>query len=247
PLSVTVLAALVVAIGMMFTLGRGLAVIPDPEEPYLAAIGRTLFPFVLIYLGWNLYTVDLSEVLRADAQRLADAGDAINAGNILQLPIVVCLVVALGSWGLRLLCERRHDERPGRMIGLLTSFFEVNFTLYALYSVVQLIKASLGSPPVPMVSRVGFVTQALITRRRFASPNLFTLVTCAPTSFVRNRCWSTSRPGGTDAGVPAARRPPDTQRAVTPASKASKAPAAARARGRTRQNDRGDASTMWNT
>jgi hypothetical protein len=141
PLSITVLASLVVAIGMMFTLGRGLAVIPDPDEPYIAAISRTLFPFVLIYLGWNLYTVDLSEVLRADAQRLADAGDAINAGNILELPIVVCLVVALVSWGLRLLCERRYDERPGRVIRLLTSFFEVNFTLYALYSVVQLVRA----------------------------------------------------------------------------------------------------------
>jgi hypothetical protein len=68
---------------MMFTLGRGLVVIHDPAEPYVTAIGRTLFPFVLIYLGWNLYTEDLREVLRADAQRLADAGDAMNAGSIL--------------------------------------------------------------------------------------------------------------------------------------------------------------------
>jgi hypothetical protein len=142
PLSVTVLASLVVTIGMMFTLGRGLTVIKDPAERYAAAIGRTLFPFVLIYLGWNLYTDDLREVLRADAQRLADAGDGLNAGNILDLPIVVALVVAVVAWALRALCERRYDARPGRALELLIAFLEVNFTLYALYSIVQLIKAA---------------------------------------------------------------------------------------------------------
>lgn len=139
PLSVLVLVTLVVAIGMMFTLGRGLAVIQDPEEPYTAAIGRTLFPFVLVYLGWNLYTTDLREVLRADAQRLADAGDAMNAGNLLDLPIVLGLVVALAAWGLRVLCERRYEERRGHLLGVLTSFLEVNFALYALYSIMQIV------------------------------------------------------------------------------------------------------------
>jgi hypothetical protein len=140
PLSVTVLVALVVTIGMMFTLGRGLAVIHDPAEPYVTAIGRTLFPFVLIYLGWNLYTEDLREVLRADAQRLADAGNAMNAGNLLDVPIVVCLVVAGVAWALRFVCERRYETRPGRVLEVLIAFFEVNFTLYALYSVVQLVR-----------------------------------------------------------------------------------------------------------
>jgi hypothetical protein len=37
-------------------------------------------------------------VLRADAQRLADAGDGMNAGNILDLPINVALVVAVVAW-----------------------------------------------------------------------------------------------------------------------------------------------------
>jgi hypothetical protein len=140
PLSVTVLASLVVTIGMMFTLGRGLSVIKDPAEAYVAAIGRTLFPFVLVYLGWNLYTDDLREVLRADAQRLADAGDGMNAGNILDLPIAMALVVALVAWALRAVCERRHETRPNRVLELLIAFLEVNFTLYALYSIVALIR-----------------------------------------------------------------------------------------------------------
>jgi hypothetical protein len=144
PLSVTVLAALVVTIGMMFTLGRGLAVIEDPAERYVAAIGRTLFPFVLVYLGWNLYTEDLREVLRADAQRLADAGDGMNAGNILIIPIAVALVVAVVAWALRALCERRYERNPGRVLGFLVAFLEVNFTLYALYSIVALIRAGQG-------------------------------------------------------------------------------------------------------
>ncbi|MEV0405957.1 hypothetical protein [Actinoallomurus sp. NPDC050550] len=139
PLSVAVLASLMVAIGMLFTLGRGLSVIKDPDEPYVAAIGRTLFPFVLVYLGWNLYTTDLRDVLRADAQRLVTAGDEMNAGYILELPILVCLAVAVVAWGLRVLCERRYEARHGRTMGVLTAFFEVNFTLYALYSVMQLV------------------------------------------------------------------------------------------------------------
>src|SRR4051812_47695637 len=140
PLSVAVLVALVVAIGMLFTLGRGLQVIYDPAEPYVTAIGRTLFPFVLIYLGWNLYTEDLREVLRADAQRLADAGNGLYVGNILNVPIVVALVVAVVAWALRALCERRYETKPGRVLELLIAFLEVNFTLYALYSIVQLVR-----------------------------------------------------------------------------------------------------------
>jgi hypothetical protein len=140
PLSVMVLVALAVAIGMLFTLGRGLEVIHDPAEPYVTAIGRTLFPFVLIYLGWNLYIEDLREVLRADAQRLADAGDAMSAGSVLDLPVLLCLIVAGVAWALRFLCERRYETRPGRVLEILVAFFEVTFTLYALYSVVRLVQ-----------------------------------------------------------------------------------------------------------
>jgi hypothetical protein len=145
PLSLVVLAALVVTIGMLFTLGRGLAVIGDADEPYVAAIGRTLFPFVLVYLGWGLYTADIREVLRADAQRLGDAGNALAAGTVLNdLPIVAAMVVAVGSWGLRVLCERRYEQHHGRSAGVLTAFFEVNFTLYALYSIFQLVRGAQG-------------------------------------------------------------------------------------------------------
>lgn len=142
PLSLAVLASLVVSIGMLFTLGRGLAVIDDPDEPYVAAIGRTLFPFVLVYLGWNLYLGDLKELLRFDAQRLADAGDPMDAGTVLQLPVLVCLAVAAVAWALRVLCERRSGERPGHVIAALTAFFEVNFTLYGLYSITQILIAA---------------------------------------------------------------------------------------------------------
>ena len=142
PLSVTVLASLAVTVGMLFTLGRGLAVIKDPAEPYATAIGRTLFPFVLIYLGWNLYTDDLREVLRADAQRLADAGDGMNAGNILDLSIPVCLAFTIVAWGLRVLCERWYEARPRRPLEVLVAFLEVNFTLYGLYSIVRLVRAA---------------------------------------------------------------------------------------------------------
>jgi hypothetical protein len=141
PLSIMVLASLVVTIGMMFTLGRGLSVIADPEEAYGATVARTLFPFVLTYLAWNLYIVDLREVLRADAQRLVDQGDTMNAGYLFQLPIAACLAVAIVAWIVRLFCERRYDQTPNRLLAVLTAFFEVTFTLYALYSIVQLIRS----------------------------------------------------------------------------------------------------------
>ncbi|GAA4612477.1 hypothetical protein GCM10023195_53530 [Actinoallomurus liliacearum] len=142
PLSVAVLASLVVTIGMMFTLGRGLSVIKDPDEPYVTAVGRTLFPFVLVYLGWNLYTTDLREVLRADAQRLVNNGDVMNVGNVLDVSIPVCLLVAAVSWALRVLCERRYEEKHGRTMGVLTAFFEVNVALYTLYSIMQVVMAA---------------------------------------------------------------------------------------------------------
>lgn len=142
PLSLAVLASLVVTIGMMFTLGRGLSVIKDPEEPYVTAVGRTLFPFVLVYLGWNLYTTDLRDVLRADAQRRVNTGDVMNVGNVLDVPIGVCLLVAVVAWGLRVLCERRYEEKHGRTMGVLTAFFEVNVTLFTLYSVMQVVIAA---------------------------------------------------------------------------------------------------------
>jgi hypothetical protein len=141
-LSVVVLMSLAVTIGMMFTLGRRLEVIEDPDEPYLTAIGRTLFPFVLIYLGWNLYTDDMREVLRADAQRLADAGWFTDVGNIFDVPISLALGIAVCAWVLRLLAERRYEARPGRVAGVLVAFFEVNFALYTLYSIVQLLRAA---------------------------------------------------------------------------------------------------------
>jgi hypothetical protein len=141
PLSIMVLVSLVVTIGMMFTLGRGLSVIADPEEAYGAAVARTLFPFVLTYLAWNLYVVDLREVLRTDAQRLVDQGDSMNAGYLLQLPIAACLAVAVVAWILRLFSERRYDTSPNRLLAVLTAFFEVTFTLYALYSIVQVVRS----------------------------------------------------------------------------------------------------------
>jgi hypothetical protein len=142
PLSVAVLASLVVTIGMMFTLGRGLSVIKDPDEPYVTAVGRTLFPFVLVYLGWNLYTTDLRDVLRADAQRRVNTGDVMNVGNVLDLPIAVCLLVAVVAWALRVVCERRYEEKRVRTMGVLTAFLEVNVALYTLYSIMQLVIAA---------------------------------------------------------------------------------------------------------
>ncbi|MGI8329115.1 hypothetical protein ACRYCC_04065 [Actinomadura scrupuli] len=148
-LSLVVLVSLAVTIGMLLTLARGLrrAPLEQPlrEESYRAAVFRSLLPFVIVYLAWNLFQADAHDALRFDAQRLGDQGNALEAGSVfIGIPLTLALAIMIVAWSLRMVCERWHWRSPGRVSASLVAFFEVNFTLYGVLSI-GVVAASIGS------------------------------------------------------------------------------------------------------
>jgi hypothetical protein len=138
-----VLVLLAATVGMLSSLRPGLRSLRRPlDEPFADVLGRTLLPFVIIYLAWGLFLEDVSAFERADLERylLQDQTTQVagRALNIESLP--VGLVAVAVAWVLRFACERWYERRGGRTPGLATAFFELVFNLFAINSIVVLVR-----------------------------------------------------------------------------------------------------------
>jgi hypothetical protein len=154
---------LATTIGMLNAI-RGLE-----GESFADAIGRALFPFVVIYVAWGMYTADVRAFTRVDIERNLNsaahgsvAGRALNMGNLW-----IGLAAAAIAWVLKFVLER-HRER--RSMGVLLAYCETAFNLFAVSSVFLL--AGEGSAwvssrriwpsgPTPHAEIVGFAFSTL--------------------------------------------------------------------------------------
>jgi hypothetical protein len=99
--------SLAVVIGM-FTAVRG-----RDDESFSGAIGRALFPFVVIYVAWGIYADDVSAFARADVEHNLNstahgsvAGLALDIGDLW-----LALAVTALTWALKTFLERHRDRR----------------------------------------------------------------------------------------------------------------------------------------
>ena len=119
-------------IGMLTELYR-----PE-DESFADALGRALFPFVVIYVAWGMYTADVRAFTRVDiehnlgsAAHGSVAGQALNIGNLW-----IGLTATAVTWALKFLLERR---RGNRAMSVLLAYFETAFNLFAVSSVLILV------------------------------------------------------------------------------------------------------------
>lgn len=133
--TLVVLLTVTVTIGMLAALRPGLRSGQDEDhEPFPALVGRALFPFVIIYLAWNLFTDDLREFQRVDLERhLFDRSSSADAGKALIIEVLwVAVAATLGAWALKALCERWYDRSGNGAVGMVTAFFECAFAFFGV-------------------------------------------------------------------------------------------------------------------
>ncbi|GAB3987990.1 hypothetical protein GCM10029978_109000 [Actinoallomurus acanthiterrae] len=123
-----VTVTLATVIGMLWTIRR-----PD-DESFVDAIGRALFPFVVIYTAWGMYTDDVRLFSRVDVEHnLHSATHGAVAGQALFISDVwISLLAAAVAWSLRLLLERRREDRWACPV---LAYTETAFNLFAVSSV----------------------------------------------------------------------------------------------------------------
>lgn len=125
---------LLVTVSLAVVIGMLTAVRGAEEESFTDAIGRALFPFVVIYLAWGMYTDDVRAFTRVDVERNLDsAAHGSVAGLLLDIgDLWIALIATAIAWGFKVVLERYRERRPA---GLLLAYFETAFNLFAVSSV----------------------------------------------------------------------------------------------------------------
>jgi len=130
------LATATTAVGMLYVLRRRGE--PGDGEKFIDVLGRSLLPFMIVYVAWGLLFKDAATFSFADLKRTFNHLN--DPGETYVIPdIRVAWALAAGCFLVRMLFERRHlsqreKGRPGRTSGLVAAFFETAFTLFAISS-----------------------------------------------------------------------------------------------------------------
>jgi hypothetical protein len=153
-LSLLVMVTLGVSVAMMHSVREGLDEVQEREadgdlapwavgndESMLDALGRALLPFMIFYLAWGWVTEDARAFASVAASRgLVEGGfegQIRGLGLLITLSRHLYIAVALTVvfFLLKFLCERLLLPRAPRTGGLLTSFCEVNWALFGLFTI----------------------------------------------------------------------------------------------------------------
>lgn len=130
------LATATTSVGMLYVLRRRDE--PGDGEKFIDVLGRSLLPFMIVYVAWGLLFKDAATFSFADLKRTFNHLN--DPGSTYVIPdIRVAWALAAGAFLIRMLLERRHMSQrekghPGRISGLLAAFFETAFTLLAISS-----------------------------------------------------------------------------------------------------------------
>ncbi|QXJ23945.1 hypothetical protein AGRA3207_005179 [Actinomadura graeca] len=151
---VLVMVTLGVAVAMVHCVREGLDVVHareadgdltpwavGNEESVFGAAGRAALPFVVFYLGWGLQGDDAREFAdQATSRGFAEggfAGQIKGLGMLVSLEKHVPLAIGLtaGFFAVRFLVEWLLEERLPRSVGALVAFLEINFALFAIFTI----------------------------------------------------------------------------------------------------------------
>lgn len=160
-LSISVLVMLAATILMFQSMRPGLTMlrnpdgqVPDPSDALqppgqrrmVDAIAESILPFLVFYGAWGLFTDEVKMWSRTTVNEDMDAGldvlAQLGAANGAQA--LVPLLIAVGSWLVRALLEFFYNRRGGRILGLVTAFFEANFMFFSVFTVYALISQWIG-------------------------------------------------------------------------------------------------------
>ena len=131
------LATATTAVGMLYVLRRREE--DGDGEKFLDLLGRSLLPFVIVYVAWGLLFHDAAVFTFADLKRTMDSTQ--DPGLAAVIPdVTVAWALAAGCFAVRAGFEWFHGKqrragKPGRVSGLAAAFFEAAWTLFAISSV----------------------------------------------------------------------------------------------------------------
>ncbi|MFC3999914.1 hypothetical protein ACFOVU_28640 [Nocardiopsis sediminis] len=149
-LSISVLVTLTTTIIMFHMLRPGLPTVDielvgslPPERTTLSArerhvvdaVAMAILPFLLFYSAWGMF----GEEFRLYSQGLLNERGLdgyLESGRLSAIGLP--LVFAVGSYLLRMLCERFYVRRENKVLGVLTALFEANWMFFAVFSVVHI-------------------------------------------------------------------------------------------------------------
>jgi hypothetical protein len=111
------------------------------EETILDGLTRALLPFMIFYLAWNWFTEDAQAFEQAAAGRGNAQGgifgqlDAMKSIIALNSHAYLAIVLTAGFLVLKFIAERFIEPKRPRVGGVTVALFEVNWTLFGIFSV----------------------------------------------------------------------------------------------------------------
>ena len=153
-LSLIVMVTLAVTVAMLHSVKDGLPAVREreldesltswvaaEEETVLDALSRALLPFMIFYLAWNWFGEDAQAFEQAAAGRGNVQGGI--TGQIEAMKLIIALddhvYVAIGLTAgfllLKFIAERFAEPKWPRFGGIAVALFEVNWTLFGLFTV----------------------------------------------------------------------------------------------------------------
>lgn len=133
------LATATMYVGMLYVLRHRGEADDGQAEKFIDVLGRSLLPFMIVYVAWGLLFKDAATFSFADVKRtinnLGDPGET----YVIQ-DMRVAWALAAGCFLVRMLFERWHVSQRengghGRVPGLVAAFFETAWTLFTISSV----------------------------------------------------------------------------------------------------------------
>lgn len=109
------------------------------ERHVVDAVAMAILPFLVFYSAWGMFG---EEFRLYSVSLLNERGLEAYAEPTELNAFGVPLVVALASWGLRILVERFYKRNENKFLGMLVALFEANWMFFAVFSVAQLISNS---------------------------------------------------------------------------------------------------------
>jgi hypothetical protein len=160
-LSISVLVMLAATILMFQSMRPGLTMlrnpdgqVPNPSEALeppgkrrmVDAIAESILPFLVFYGAWGLFTDEVKMWGRTAVNEDQGAGLDVmtQLGTTTGAQALAPLLIAIGSWLVRALFETIYNRRGGRILGLVTAFFEANFMFFSVFTVYALISQWTG-------------------------------------------------------------------------------------------------------
>ena len=111
------------------------------EETILDAVTRALLPFMIFYLAWSWYSEDAQAFEQAAAGRGNAQGgisgqlEAMKSITALGDHVYIAIGLTAGFLVLKFIGERFVEPKWARVGGVTVALFEVNWTLFGLFSV----------------------------------------------------------------------------------------------------------------